>query len=183
MIQFKLEKFFQDAMLKEATTIFLAITLIAAVVVGIGIEPADAKKASGTHNQKFGSQTAGIVCGDRLCSEPEESEQPVKSVTVPTTEPKTNMCGSNSIQTESGCLNTKITGAKIASSSYDDATRSTIIQINAQNDGKITIMNANSLNDPFVLVDDEQWDDVFVDGNQVTIEFYAGTETIEIFGN
>lgn len=170
-------------MLKEATTIFLAITLIAALAVGIGVGPADAMKASGTYNQKYGSRTAGIVCGDRLCSEPEEPEQPVKSVTVSTTKSEMSMCGGNSIQTAQGCLNAKITGAKITNSFYDAATKSTTIQINAQDDGKLTIKNANTINDPFILVDDEQWDDVFVDGNQITIEFFAGTETIEIFGN
>ncbi len=33
-----------------------------------------------------------------------------------------------------------------------------------------------------VLVDGEEWDDVEIDGNQVTVEFPAGTEEIEIIG-
>ncbi len=33
-----------------------------------------------------------------------------------------------------------------------------------------------------VLVDGEEWDDVEIDGNQITVEFPAGTEEIEIIG-
>ncbi|QUC64075.1 hypothetical protein NsoK4_06390 [Nitrosopumilus sp. K4] len=169
-------------MLKKASTIFLAITLVAVMVVGFDMESADAKKASGTFNPKYGSATAGIVCGDRLCSEPEMP----KPISTPKTEkhpePKsTNTCGNNAIQTESGCSNLRINGAKITKSYYHASTGVTTIKITAQNDGKLTI-NA-PLNNAFILVDGEEWNDVLLDGKQTVIEFFAGTEKIEIFGN
>jgi len=46
---------------------FLGSLLILAAVSSIG--SADAVKSTGTFNTKFGKDTAGIVCGDKLCSE------------------------------------------------------------------------------------------------------------------
>lgn len=59
---------------KVATT-FLAITLIAVMMIGMQIEPVDAKKAQGTYVQKYGSARKHIVCGDRLCNEPDATKQ------------------------------------------------------------------------------------------------------------
>ena len=56
-------------MQKRFSTTFLAIALIAVMMVGMQIESVDAKKAQGTYNTKYGSATNSIVCGDRLCSE------------------------------------------------------------------------------------------------------------------
>ena len=176
-------------MLKNASTIFLAITLIAVMAIGLHVEPADAfKKSQGTYNQKYGLATKNIVCGDRLCSEPDMPTQPTTPTpkpTVPTT-PKTsvNTCSTASIQVDSDCLSFKINGATVKSSFYDKTTDSTTIQINADNNGKIVISDAHSLlSASFILVDGEEWDDVSMDKSGLTIEFFAGAETIEIFGN
>ncbi len=40
------------------------------------IEDASAQKSEGNPNQKYGSETKHIVCGDRLCSTPEGSPEP-----------------------------------------------------------------------------------------------------------
>ena len=40
------------------------------------IEDASAQKSEGNPNQKYGSETKNIVCGDRLCSTPEGSPEP-----------------------------------------------------------------------------------------------------------
>ena len=183
MIQFKLEKFWQKIMLKKASTIFLAITLVAVMAIGFDMDQAEAKKASGTYVSKYGKATSDIVCGDRLCSEPDMPKQPIKTPTVET-HPKstsTNTCGNNAVQTDNGCANLKIDGAKITKSYYHKSTGTTTIKIDAQNNGKLTINSP--LNNAFILVDGEEWDDVFSDGKQVVIEFFAGTEKIEIFGN
>lgn len=169
-------------MLKKVSTIFLAITLVAVMAIGLDMESADAKKASGTFNPKYGSATADIVCGDRLCSEPDMP----KPITTPKYEEhpetkSTNTCGNNAIQTESGCANLMINGAKITKSYYHASTGVTTIKINSQNDGKLIINGP--LNNAFILVDGEEWDDVLFDGKQTVIEFFAGTEKIEIFGN
>ena len=46
-------------------------------------------------------------------------------------------------------------------------------------------MNSNLTDESIglVLVDGEEWDDVIVSGSNVTIEFFAGTEKIKIYGN
>ena len=160
------------------TTTFLAITLIAVMMIGMQIEPVDAKKSQGTYVQKYGSATKHIVCGDKLCSEVTVSKQSSTIATEPT---KTSMCNRSSIQTESNCLGFSINSGTVKNSSYDNMSGSTTIQIQTTNDGQITINTA--LDTAFILVDGEEWDDVIVSGSSTIIEFLAGTETIEIFGN
>jgi len=43
------------------------------------IGEADAQKGQGVPNQKFGSATADIVCGDELCSTAEGSQDPANT--------------------------------------------------------------------------------------------------------
>jgi hypothetical protein len=61
---------------KQLTVVFsIAILLTVTVVASVDLtQTADAAKAKGTTNQKYGSATKSQVCGDRLCSEipPEE---------------------------------------------------------------------------------------------------------------
>jgi len=50
------------------------LVVIAGIAVAASLDQAEAlTKAQGTFTQKFGAATAGIVCGDRLCSEAEGS--------------------------------------------------------------------------------------------------------------
>jgi galactose mutarotase-like enzyme len=69
-------------------TILLTAGIAASVDV---IEDANAIKSKGTKTQKYGSATKNIVCGDRLCSEIEGTQEPkqeVKPAPVPKQEPK-----------------------------------------------------------------------------------------------
>ena len=61
---------------------------------------------------------------------------------------------------------------------------SLILTISANEDGEITLNPSKDILDgPFmVLVDDEQWDDAEINGNEITVMFLAGAEKIEIFG-
>lgn len=185
MIRFKLKWDHRIKMQKRFATTFLAIALVAVMMVGMQSEYADALKAQGKHNQMYGSATKNIVCGDRLCSEPETPEQtPVTPKQTPATpEPKktTGTCNKSTIQLKTSCTSFSINGGTVNGSVFDNASESTTIQIHAQNDGSITINTA--LNSAFILVDGEEWDDVIVSGSSTTIEFLAGTQTIEIFGN
>ncbi len=176
---------------KKFATTFLVIALVAVMVIGLQIESIDAKKAQGTYNKQFGSATKHIVCGDRLCSEVDVPKQSA-TVTTVTTEPTittnsqttVNMCSSNSIQMESNCLRFNINGAVVKSSTFDESSGSTTIQIQATDDGKLTINASSSILDTiFVLVDGEESNDIIINSSRITIEFFAGTETIEIFGN
>jgi len=172
-------------MQKKFATTFLVITLIAVMVIGMQIESVDAKKSKGIYNTQFGSATKNIVCGDRLCSDTDilkqSSTMTTKSVYSKTT---TNTCSNYAIQMESNCLSFNIDGAVVKNSTFDESSGSTTIQIQATDDGKITINASSSiLGTIFVLVDGEESDDVIVSASSTVIEFFAGTETIEIFGN
>jgi len=185
--QFKLKRDLRKKMQKRFATTFLAIALIAVMVIGMQIESVDAKKSKGTFNTQFGSATKNIVCGDRLCSEVDMPKQSTTVITEPSTtnsQTTVNMCSSNSIQMESNCLKFNINGAVVKSSTFDESSGSTTIQIHATNDGKLTINASSSILDTiFVLVDGEESNDIIINGSRITIEFFAGTETIEIFGN
>ena len=175
-------------MQKKFAITFLAITLIAVMMIGMQIESVDAQKSQGTYNLKYGSATKNIVCGDRLCSEVDMPKQSTTVTTEPTittnSQTTVNTCSSNSIQMESNCLKFNINGAVVKSSTFDESSGSTTIQIHATDDGKLTINASSSILDTiFVLVDGEESNDIIINGSRITIEFFAGTETIEIFGN
>ena len=53
---------------KEILSGFFLISLLILAAVS-SIDSAEAIKATGTFNTKFGKDTASIVCGDKLCSE------------------------------------------------------------------------------------------------------------------
>ena len=63
-------------MKKQLTVAFSIAILLTFAAVGSTdvLQTADATKASGTPIQKYGSATKSIVCGDKLCSEVEQSE-------------------------------------------------------------------------------------------------------------
>ena len=156
-------------------TIALVATMGVVSVIDV-LPEAEAKRSKGNPNTKYGIGTSGIVCGDRLCS---EADAPKTVVKTPEKQyPKmTNTCANNAIKTDSGCSSVSITGAKITKS-HSDASSGTTIMINSYEDGYITINTA--LNNVLVLVDGEEWDDVLVTEKQTTIEFFAGTEKIEL---
>ena len=72
-----------------------------------------------------------------------------------------------------------VTGATIHA--HDN---SIIISLDAHNDGILIVTPSEStLHGIFmVLVDGEEWDDVEINGNEVTVMFLAGAEEIEIIG-
>ena len=165
------------------------VAIVSVMTMGVGIDSVDAKKSSGTYNQKYGSATKAIVCGDKLCSEmsaeEDEEKKPQKGAQAKSKTTSSSGCGSNSIQTGAGCTAVEITGATIQNSKYVKDSGKIVIYLQAENDGKIKIVNSNLTEESIglVLVDGEEWDDVIVSGSNVTIEFFAGTEKIKIFGN
>jgi len=78
-------------MTKTISTILFLITILmsSGIVASVDlIQDAEAIKSKGTSTPRYGSQTKNLVCGDRLCSEIEETTQPKKEVApAPKTEP------------------------------------------------------------------------------------------------
>jgi len=93
-------------------------------------------------------------------------------------------CAPNDIVASGQCIPYSITGATVTSASFHADTSSLILVLDADDDGMITVNPPTyAIKGIFmVLVDGEEWDDVEINGNEVTITFPAGTEEIEIIG-
>ena len=93
-------------------------------------------------------------------------------------------CGPNDIVASGQCVPFSLTGGSVSSAMFSSATNSLIINISSFNDGMITVNpSTDAIRGIFmILVDGEEWDDVEINGNEVTVSFPAGTEEIEIIG-
>jgi len=82
------------------------------------------------------------------------------------------------------CVPYSISGGTVTGARPNTNDNSIVISISSTEPGTLTINpSSDVLGGIFmVLVDGEEWDDVEIDGNQVTVEFPAGTEEIEIIG-
>lgn len=153
------------------------VTTMAIVSVTDIVPEAEAKKASGIYNTKFGSETKHIVCGDRLCSEAPSSTESKQLVVKTNTKP--TLCPETQVPMAKTCSSFTITGATVKTSSYDVSSKTVSVLIDSYSDGKFTVpLFASSI--PFVLADNEEMDDVQFSANILSIEFYSGTSNIEI---
>ena len=77
-----------------------------------------------------------------------------------------------------------ITGGAIIGSTINLDNNSIVLNLSADDDGTLTINPSESTQSGIfmVLVDGEESDDAEINGNTVTVPFFAGTETIEIIG-
>ncbi len=82
------------------------------------------------------------------------------------------------------CVPFSISGGTVTGARPNTNDNSIVISISSTEPGTLTINpSSDVLGGIFmVLVDGEEWDDVEIDGNQITVEFPAGTEEIEIIG-
>ena len=82
------------------------------------------------------------------------------------------------------CVPYSISSGMVTGASINNNDNSIIVRISAEQEGTLTLTPDESiLNGIFmVLVDGQEWDDVEISGNQVTVMFPAGTEKIEVIG-
>ena len=101
---------------------------------------------------------------------------------TPTVQPK--QCSTSEISASGQCISYSISGGMVTSATLNTDDNSIIININAEDDGILTINPSKTVQDGIfmVLVDGEEWDDVEIVNNKVTVMFPAGTEQIEIIG-
>jgi len=99
-------------------------------------------------------------------------------------DPTHSECGSNEVAIEDACTSYDISGGHVISATVNTNDNSVIINIDADDDGTLTINPSESTQSGIfmVLVDGEESDDAEINGNTVTVPFNAGTETIEIIG-
>ena len=95
-------------------------------------------------------------------------------------------CGPGELSASGTCIPYTITGDGAVSGAVFSATSNSLtVQISSQGmDGTLTINPpTDAIKGIFmVLVDGEEWDDVTINGNEVTVDFPAGTTEIEIIG-
>ena len=93
-------------------------------------------------------------------------------------------CGANDLSADGQCIPFSISGGTVTDATLNINDNSIIININAEDDGILTVTPSKTIQDGIfmVLVDGEEWDDVEIVANKVTVMFPAGAETIEIIG-
>jgi predicted secreted protein with PEFG-CTERM motif len=93
-------------------------------------------------------------------------------------------CSVNEITASGQCVPFSISGGIVTSATLNTNDNSIIININANDDGILTVTPSKTVQDGIfmILVDGEEWDDVEIVANKVTIMFPAGAEQIEIIG-
>jgi len=98
--------------------------------------------------------------------------------------PSDKKCGANELSASGQCIPFSISGGMVTSAMLNTNDNSIVIKINAKDDGILTVSPSAKVQKGIfmVLVDGEEWDDVEIVANKVTIMFPAGAETIEIIG-
>jgi len=104
------------------------------------------------------------------------------SYSTPTVPAK--QCGANDISASGQCIPYSISGGVVTSATLNTNDNSIVINIDSDDDGILTINPSKTVQKGIfmVLVDGEEWDDVEIVANKVTVMFPAGTEQIEIIG-
>jgi len=94
------------------------------------------------------------------------------------------VCGNGEVDASGNCIPFSITGGDVTGASINEKDNSIVVSINAMEDGTITLSpSSDVIRGVFMaLVDGQEWDDVEIDGNSITVMFPAGTEEIEIIG-
>jgi len=102
----------------------------------------------------------------------------------PTTGQPSKTCGKSELSVIGNCVPYSISGGTVNGVKVNTNDNSLIVMISANEDGTITLNpSKNVLDGAFmVLVDGEEWDDVEINGNKITVMFLAGAEEIEIIG-
>ncbi|MHA7734569.1 PEFG-CTERM sorting domain-containing protein [Nitrosopumilus sp. S6] len=100
---------------------------------------------------------------------------------TPTT---SKQCSVNEITANGHCVPFSISGGTVTSATLNTDDNSIVINISSKKDGILTVTPSKTVQDGIfmVLVDGEEWDDVEIVANKVTVMFPAGTEQIEIIG-
>ena len=136
-----------------------------------------------TLNEDINSSSVGFI----LFSESDKFYSDVIDVKITTPQLRTNLditCGSSEVNVGGNCTSYDISGGHVISATVNTNDNSFIVNIDADDDGTLTISPSTSTQKGIfmVLVDGEESDDAEINGNTVVVPFNAGTEEIEIIG-
>lgn len=97
-------------------------------------------------------------------------------------EPTPQVCAV--LDDEEACITYVVTGSTVTGLTVNQDDSSLVFQIDAIEDGQVTFyIPEDILSDAsLVFVDGEEWDDVYITGDMIIVEFLAGATEIEIFG-
>ncbi|MBT8243587.1 MAG: PEFG-CTERM sorting domain-containing protein [Nitrosopumilus sp.] len=97
---------------------------------------------------------------------------------------QTKQCGGNELSASGQCVPFTISGGMVTGASLNTDDNSIVIMISSENEGTLTVTPTKTVLDGIfmVLVDGEEWDDVEIVANKVTVMFPPGAEQIEIIG-
>ncbi|MGB0643076.1 MAG: PEFG-CTERM sorting domain-containing protein, partial [Nitrosopumilus sp.] len=134
-------------------------------------------------NEEIDSSSIGFV----LLSESDKFYADLIDVKIPIPQLRTNLdttCGSSEVNIGGNCTSYDISGGQVTSATVNTDDNSVIINIQAEDDGVLTISPSESTQKGIfmVLVDGEESDDAEINGNTVIVPFGAETEQIEIIG-
>jgi|GEM_PF-3179701 len=139
-------------------------------------------------NEEISSSSIGFV----LFSESDKFYTNFIDVKIPIPQLRTNLdttCGSGEVNIGGNCTSYDISGGQVTSATVNLDDNSVIININAMDDGVLTISPSESTQKGIfmVLVDGEEANETgvnsaVIDGNTVVVNFQEGTEQIEIIG-
>ncbi len=134
-------------------------------------------------NEEIDSSSIGFI----LFSESDKFYADFMDVEIPVPQLRTNLattCGSGEVNIGGNCTSYDISGGQVTSATVNTDDNSVIINIQAEDDGVLTISPSESTQKGIfmVLVDGEESDDAEINGNTVIVPFGAETEQIEIIG-
>jgi predicted secreted protein with PEFG-CTERM motif len=93
-------------------------------------------------------------------------------------------CGPGELSASGQCIPYTITAGGVSGAMFSTASNSLTVQISGLMDGTLTITpSVDAIRGIFmVLVNGDEWDDAEINGNEVIVNFPAGTTEIEIIG-
>ena len=133
--------------------------------------------------EEINSSSVGFL----LYSESDKFYSDLKNMKLPTPQFRTNLdtaCDSSEVNIGGNCTSYDISNGHVTSATVNTDDNSVIINIQAEDDGTLTISPSTSTQKGIfmVLVDGEESDDAEINGNTVIVPFGAETEQIEIIG-
>ena len=106
------------------------------------------------------------------------------SKTMPEMIEMDSTCTNTEISADGNCIPFTISGGMMTGASINLDDKSIVFKIDTYENGMLTVNPSEEVINDIVLVfvDGEEWNDIKIDGNEVTVMFLAGAEEIEIIG-
>ncbi len=93
-------------------------------------------------------------------------------------------CNPGELSANGHCVPFTIQGGSVTGASINTSDKSILVTISSTQEGTLTLNPSTKIISGIfmVLVDGQEWRDSEINGNKVTVDFPAGTQTIEIIG-